>query len=458
MIVVGVLAALALIAFVRTAPAGLTAVVLGVVLALALDPVLRATQRRLRCSRAGGTIIVGAALAAVLAIIVLLLGPQAVSQANQFADELPATIAAFYDWPIVGNWLENIDATGRVDQFVADLPDRIDADAISNVANEVGGRVATTLLVLITAMAIMFDGEAMVARARRLFRPAERERADGVGRIVYRSIARYFAGSVTVALLDGLVVLAVALALGLPLAPLAAIWAAITNLIPQIGGFLGGSFLVLLALTEGPVQGLIALVVFLAYQQIENNIIQPTIIGSAVDLSPPTTMLAALIGGAAAGVPGALIATPLVGAVKSVWSDTTGRSTHLDEPATPSAWQRFRTKVSAPPEQLRCRRLRLLARPDEPEGPHHNGVHLVGIGVGLRQVDAVVRKTDRVEHHDVDDVASPIPRLDECLDVLFVHQRVIGIEHDGHVVHHRTDVEAHVHDPLTERERRCQPA
>jgi predicted PurR-regulated permease PerM len=43
------------------------------------------------------------------------------------------------------------------------------------------------------------------------------------------------------------------------------------------------------------------------------------IVGQAVNVTPPTTMLAALIGGAAAGVPGALVATPLVGAVKQLY-------------------------------------------------------------------------------------------------------------------------------------------
>ena len=93
----------------------------------------------------------------------------------------------------------------------------------------------------------------------------------------------------------------------------------LTNLIPQIGGFLGGSFLVTLALTQGPVAALIALVVFLVYQNLENNIIQPAVVGKAVDLTPPTTMLAALLGGAVAGVPGALIATPIVGAAKVLY-------------------------------------------------------------------------------------------------------------------------------------------
>ena len=173
------------------------------------------------------------------------------------------------------------------------------------------GGLSATLLVLVTTVAVLLDGDALVRRGRRLVPPTRRDGADAVGRIVYRSIARYFAGSITVALLNGTVILTSGLILGIPLAPLAGIWAAITNLIPQIGGFLGGSFFVLLAFSASPLKGVIALCIFLAYQQLENHVIQPTIIGRAVHLTPPTTMLAALIGGAAAGVPGALVATPL---------------------------------------------------------------------------------------------------------------------------------------------------
>ena len=96
-------------------------------------------------------------------------------------------------------------------------------------------------------------------------------------------------------------------------------WTASTNLIPQIGGFLGGSFFVLLGLTEGPTTAVICVVYFLAYQQLENHVIQPVVVGEAVDLSPPATMLAALIGASAAGVPGALLATPIVGVIKALY-------------------------------------------------------------------------------------------------------------------------------------------
>lgn len=317
----GVLLAMAVLAIFQTAASVLTALAVGLLIALALDPVVRVIQRRARCSRAVATIGIGAVMVGALVGVALLLGPAAIDQAADFADELPATIDEMYSWPVVGDRLEQWDAVGRIDSFVEELPARFDADSIESLADRALGGVGTALIVLLTAIAVLLDGEAIVARVRRAIPPERQERADEIGRIVYRSVARYFAGSISVALLNGTVIFLVALALGIPLAPLAGIWAAITNLIPQIGGFLGGAFLVVLATTQGIVIGLIALGVFLAYQQLENNVIQPTVIGRAVNLTPPTTMLAALIGGAAAGVPGALVATPLLGAVKSVWLD-----------------------------------------------------------------------------------------------------------------------------------------
>ena len=142
--------------------------------------------------------------------------------------------------------------------------------------------------------------------------------------MIYRTLGRYFGGSVTVAILMGLYVLALGLVLGIPLVPVAAVWAMLTDLIPQVGGFLGGSFLVLLALTEGVPTALVAAVAFVLYMNFENHVIQPAIVGRAVNLTAPTTMVAAFVGGAVAGVPGALVATPLIGAAKAIYLEARG--------------------------------------------------------------------------------------------------------------------------------------
>jgi predicted PurR-regulated permease PerM len=117
----------------------------------------------------------------------------------------------------------------------------------------------------------------------------------------------------------GTYVLALSLLFGVPLAPLAAFWAMITDLVPQVGGFLGGALLALLSVTVSVGTAVVVVVLFVLYMNFENHVLQPAIVGDAVDLTPPTTMLAALIGGSAAGVAGALVATPLVGAAKQLY-------------------------------------------------------------------------------------------------------------------------------------------
>jgi predicted PurR-regulated permease PerM len=116
---------------------------------------------------------------------------------------------------------------------------------------------------------------------------------------------------------------------------------------------------VLLGRSRSPLTGVACLVWFLGYQQFENHVLQPTIVGEAVNLSPPVTMMAALIGGSTAGVPGALVAVPLAGLVKAVYLELRGA------PTAPTD-----RDESHPGRFARLRRLRRNrpARPDPPEG------------------------------------------------------------------------------------------
>ncbi|HEX9259282.1 MAG TPA: AI-2E family transporter [Acidimicrobiales bacterium] len=320
-IVVALLAAAASFAIFRQASDVLTRVAVGVVLALALDPLVGATRRRFGWRRRPAVVFVSGLLFAATTTVVLLLGPPAVDQAAKFSEELPATVRDLYDLPVVGPRLEAADAATKVEQWIKDLPATIDDKTIASAADRLVGGAVNAFTVVVVAFAVLLDGEQLVARIRRLVPASRRASVDRAGRVLYRTFGSYFGGSLTVAVLMGLYVLTLGLILGVPLAPLAAIWAMITDLIPQVGGFLGGAFFVTLALTQGVVIGLLALVLFVVYMNVENHMIQPAIIGQAVDLTPPTTMLAALVGGAAAGVPGALVATPLVGAAKVLYRE-----------------------------------------------------------------------------------------------------------------------------------------
>ena len=316
--------AAAIWAIVTIAPDMVTGIAVGLVVGVALSPIASDVQRRIGRSRVSAAALVGGGMVVFFAGVVLLVAPAAVEQARDFSEELPATVRELYSWPILGDRLEEADAAGQVEETIADLPARIDDETIADVGERLLGGALSTVVVVITAIGVLADGPMIVRRLRAVVPPSRQDRADAVGQIVYHSFGSYFAGSLLVAVLNGLVILTAGLVLGVPLAPIAALWATLTNFIPQIGGFLGGAFFVLLALTQSPLTAFIALVVFLGYQQFENNVVSPAIVGSAVNLTPPTTMLAALVGGAAAGVPGALVATPLLGAAKALYLDQRG--------------------------------------------------------------------------------------------------------------------------------------
>lgn len=332
-IVVAVLAFLAALAIVGGTSTMLTRIAIGVLIALALDPVTDRLQRRLGGRRGLAVVVVAGLLAAVAALIIGVLGPRAVDEVRDFSERFPETVGELEDLPIVGDQVREQDLRARAERWVEELPERFTDERITETARTLVSGVASVTIVAVVAIAVLIDGENLIKRVRRLLPPQYRGQADEVGRVVYRTLGRYVGGSLTVALMMGLYVLTIGLVLGVPLAPLAAVWAMITSLIPQVGGFLGGSFFVLLAATQSVPTALVAGALFVVYMNLENHVISPAIVGKSVDLTPPTTMIAAFVGAAIFGVPGALVATPLTGAAKQLYLEARGRGRADDDEA-----------------------------------------------------------------------------------------------------------------------------
>ncbi len=289
------------------------------VIALALDPLVNAMQLRFQVRRLVAVMVVGGSFILLCAFVVVIMGPPAISQAEKFSKELPDTVEQLYNFPFIGERLEKADAAAEVERWAHELPARLDDKTIADMARSVLGGLLSTFEVAIFAFVLLLDGESIIRRIRRAIPARRLDHADQIGRTFYKLFGRYFAGSLLVAIISGIFVLATGLTLGVPLIPLAALWMVLVDLIPQIGGFLGGSVFVILATTKDLKTGIICLVLFIAYNIFENHVLQPSIVGESVNLSPPTTMMAAIIGGAALGIPGALVATPLAGTIKVLY-------------------------------------------------------------------------------------------------------------------------------------------
>jgi predicted PurR-regulated permease PerM len=174
-------------------------------------------------------------------------------------------------------------------------------------------------------------------------------RAIRFGRAAYTALANVVAASAFVAALNGTVVVLLAVALGIPLAPVLGLWAATWNFVPQIGGFVGALPLVALGFGQGPWRGAVALVTFVSYQKFENHVIQPLVGSRVVKVPPLVILVAALLGGALAGFVGAIMAGPVLGVAKvalTMTRDDHERADDLHESTRATPSPRSRADVS----------------------------------------------------------------------------------------------------------------
>jgi putative heme transporter len=313
----------AVVATVEAIPGTITRVVIAAFVALAFTPLVEFVQRRLRIARGLAVLAIVVALAVVGTLFATYLGNETADQVQGLQEDLPRVLDQLTDLPLVGQELSRNDVPEKVEDWLANLPERLAGDD-SQLGRLMGGLSSgarTTLSTIVAALALLVDGPRLVRGARRLVPPDHRERADELGRVVYDVLGRYFAGSLLVGLLHGLVVLITGVALGVPLTPFLAVWAAIFALVPQIGGAVGGAPFVAVALTEGARAAVVAAIVYVAYMTLSNNVVEPIVVGRAVRLSPPTTMVAAISGYSVAGVAGALLAVPVTGATKAAYLD-----------------------------------------------------------------------------------------------------------------------------------------
>jgi predicted PurR-regulated permease PerM len=307
--------------FVRQIPRTLALLVVASLLAFALMPVVEALRRRTGWSRRIVAPIVLIAAGLIAATTIVLVTVPTINQVQKFKKDVPKTVDQLGELPVIGPRLREANASKKVKKWIDELPRRFDVNStpVANAAGQIADGIVATLFALLLSISLVLDGERLVRMGRRLVPPRRRPDADRYAALIYDIVGRYIAGTLFMATLAGVVVLVASLALGVPLAPLLAVWVAICNPMPQIGGFLGAVPFVAFGLTQGAVTGVICLAVFLIYQQTENHLLQPLIIGRAVRLTPPATMVAALIGVAAGGVIGGMLAIPLLGATKAVY-------------------------------------------------------------------------------------------------------------------------------------------
>ena len=201
------------------------------------------------------------------------------------------------------------------------------------------GKGAVSLLAelgTIAALVVLFllEGPKMRTAVLSMLPPERSERCARVAGEINRSVAGYALGNLLTSLIAGLVVFVTLAALGVPFPALWGLWVAFVDFLPMIGGALAGIPTVLFALGHSFTAGLVTLIVFLAYTQVENRILNPVVMSRTTKVNPLLVLVSILvgtsvgdwIGGTFGAFVAAFISIPLAGAlqiiVKELWQVT----------------------------------------------------------------------------------------------------------------------------------------
>jgi predicted PurR-regulated permease PerM len=299
-------------------------ILIALFLALSLDPAVRFLQAR-RLSRPVAVAITMGVLLAMIALLAATLIPMLIEQGRSLLESAPRLLERL-------RASETIAALDRRLHVIASLQRELSGrvgSAAGPVVHVVGGLLKTAAaavtIVVLTSFMLLFGGQ--------LFRsllgwlpPQQQPRAQDLAGRMHKAVGGYVSGTLMVALIGGVFTTLLLLALGVPYFLPLGLAMALLGGVPFLGATLGGALVVATTfLSAGTKTGLIALALFLLYQQLENHLLQPQIQRHTLRMNPLAIALVMLIGTAVAGVLGALLSLPLAAAGHILLQDVVDR-------------------------------------------------------------------------------------------------------------------------------------
>ena len=320
-------------------------------LALLLNPLVVLLERKFSLRRGFAVTIVSIWAALVFLGLALAFGYPLVNGTTHLANRLPSYVASAEHGT---GWIGHLATKYHVQAWVQrNTPKLVTyAQSLSKPALTIGKGAVSLVLELLTifvlVLLLLLEGPKMRRWTLGQMSP---QRAAAITRVageVNRSVIGYMLGNFLTSLIAGLVVFVTMLILGVPFPLLWGLWVALVDFLPMIGGALAGIPTVLFAFfAKGFTAGIVTLIVFLAYTQIENHILNPVIMSRTVKISPLLVLIAvlvgaslgSLVGGIFGGFVAALLAIPVAGAlqvlVREAWQATAPKTAAAgDEPET----------------------------------------------------------------------------------------------------------------------------
>ncbi|MEZ0612435.1 AI-2E family transporter [Fibrella sp. WM1] len=287
----------------------------GVLVAVPMRAAARWVSRKTRWPEGRSLLVVGLVLVGTLVGIGTLVAPQIGAQAQELQKELPN---------VLQNARRQLEQTSWGRQLVDQIPQSPDkilegGGGGRRLAGRVFGVVSGTIntftdlyVVFFLALFLMAEPKLYVNGLVSLVPPAGRQRARHILARIDADLLGWLLGTLCSMAIVGILSYVGLSLLGVPLAGILALFAALITFIPNLGPVLALIPALLFALLDGPQQALYVLGLYVAIQFVESNLVTPLIQKKLNDIPPALLLTAQLIIGAFAGTLGLIMAAPLL--------------------------------------------------------------------------------------------------------------------------------------------------
>jgi predicted PurR-regulated permease PerM len=293
--------------------------------AAVLAPVVDAMDRRLPWSRGVCSTVLVLGLAALIAGVLAILLAPIVDAVGDLSHNAPRLVDEARNTDLGRSLDGGSDAPELLKKHAGDIVNGVNevSGGVMHVGVSAFGVVTLGVSIVFMTLFLLIDLPGLRSWAGGLLYRDSRVRVEQVTDRIIQTTSRYMLGNLSISLICAITYGVTAEILGLPYPLALALIAGILDLIPNIGALLAGIIFGIVALTVSLAALIIVVVVILVYQQIENYVLQPTIIGKAANVSGFTVIVSVLVFGSLFGVIGAVIGVPIAAAIQIVLDELT---------------------------------------------------------------------------------------------------------------------------------------
>lgn len=304
-------------------------IVVGVLLAALLMPAQLLLNRKLRFPRhlSAAATVVG--LIALVGGIVFFAGRSIGKGFDDVAQSLQTVLDKTEEWLATGplsidqDQLQGFFTQGR--EWLSANTSSLSSGAL-NATSSVGTVLVGVFLALIVALFVLAEGDRLSSFMLMAIKDPTRTKVRETIRRSWVTLGSWARTQVVVSAVDAIGIGIGAWALQLPFVAPMMVITFLLCFIPLFGAFLSGAMFALVALLfGGPVTALIMIAVVIGVQQLESNVLQPLLMGKAVNLHPLVVLLGVTTGTYLLGLTGALLTVPILAATNAGYKYWVGR-------------------------------------------------------------------------------------------------------------------------------------